>query len=183
MPIGAAVGLGELDSFVDDDAVWRFGPVFEFMGRQQQDRMLDRRQLIDAARQKRCEAGLERVPVVDAPPQEFDEKFAIGLVETADLGEMRLDAGGRVVRQQPLVDALQGEFAGAPPCRLAAHLSARIRLAISTAACAQSLPFSRMRTSAWSSSSVVSTPLAIGTPVSSVTRVMPLPISFETSSK
>lgn len=63
------------------------------------------------------------------------------------------------------------------------YLSARRSLAISTAVRAQSLPFSCMRDSAWSSSSVVSTPLATGMPVSRATRVIPVPISFETSSK
>ena len=48
---------------------------------------------------------------------------------------------------------------------------------------AASRPFSLMRTMACSSFSVVSTALATGTPKSSATRLMPAPLSFDTSSK
>jgi hypothetical protein len=61
--------------------------------------------------------------------------------------------------------------------------SAFCRLAISTAAWAQSLPLGCMRTSACSSVSQVRMPLAIGTPVCNCTSMMARQESLETTSK
>src|SRR5690606_28559876 len=152
-------------------------------GGDQQNRMLHRGQFAQSAPDERREIRAQLVSMCQHAAQGAGEEILISLVEAADLRNVVFDHRHRVVRQQPLIDALQRELARTAACSFSVHRSAFSRLAISTAHSAQSSPFSRMRTMAWSSFSVVSTPLAIGTPVSSPTRVMPAAISLETISK
>src|SRR5690554_403192 len=153
------------------------------MGGDQHDRMFHRRQFADRASDKGRKIGSQFLRLGQNAPQGTDKELLIGFVEASDLGHMVFDHGDRIVGQQPLVNALQGELACATSRSLSFHLKAFNRLAISTAHAAQSSPFSRMRERAWSSFSVVSTPLAIGMLASRPTRVTPAAISFETISK
>ena len=183
--VGAAVALGELDGLVDDDPVGGVGAVHHLEGAHQQDAALDGRQLVELPVDEGGEAHLQVGGVADGAAQKAQEEIPVTFVEAADLGHLALDGGEGGLVEQPLVNALQREFAGAAAGGLdgGAHARAFSRRAISTAAWAQSAPLTCMRERAWSSSSVVRMPLAMGTPVSRVTRVRPAPCSLETSSK
>jgi hypothetical protein len=62
--VGAAVGLGQFDGFVDDHAVGCFRMQLEFAGAQQQDAALDRRDFIPGAVDMRRKVELQRFCVL-----------------------------------------------------------------------------------------------------------------------
>ena len=109
--VDAAEGLGQLDRFVDDDAVRDFRMVLQLIGAQQQHAMLDRRQFGHAAVDQRGDdlAQLDRGG--DSAVQQFVEELAVSLVEAVRAADVGDDRAGRFIVQQPLVQALQRELA------------------------------------------------------------------------
>src|SRR5690606_6232690 len=160
-------------------------------------------QLFDRAVDAGYELGPERARLADHAVQQGVEVLGVGLAEAMSLTDIGFDDAGILIREQPLIQALQRELAramarravlagirvggldvhGSSSVAMASSSSAIARLAISTATRAASVPFSCMRSRAWSSSSVVRTALAIGMPRSRPIRVMPAPDSFATRSK
>ena len=65
--IGPAEGLRELDGFVDHDAVRNLEPALQFIGCDQENRVLDGRQCIDRAIQMRSEESAQILGVIVAP--------------------------------------------------------------------------------------------------------------------
>jgi len=87
-----------------------------------------------------------------------------------------------LARVEPAVHSLERELARAPARR--SHPATAFRVfAISTATRALSAPFTLARARACSSVFEVSTPFAMGTPVSSCTSRMPRALSLATTSK
>ena len=125
-------------------------------------------------------------------------------VMTFDFVQRRFASSQILAADLPAIKGLEGCFASAAAGRLWAvgwfgvllghaqplagwgfspERMAACRRAISTAQRAQSAPLSCMRTSAWSSFSVVRMPLAIGTPVASCTSMTARQLSLLTTSK
>src|SRR5450432_2426585 len=113
VPIGTAVGLRELDRFVDGHAVRHVGLAQQLPRANGQDALFDRRQLARLAVEKRCERGYERVELADDSAPEPIEKRRVALREFGALGELRPDQRGIAAGEQPLVDALKRELSRA----------------------------------------------------------------------
>nr|GEU28364.1 hypothetical protein [Tanacetum cinerariifolium] len=109
--VDTAKRLGQLDRFVDDHAVRDFQVVFQFVRADQQHRVLDRRQLLDAAVDQRRERLAQGHGILDRAVQQLGEMLGVGLVEAVRGADVVDDRGGGFVVQQPLVQALQRELA------------------------------------------------------------------------
>src|SRR5439155_2448649 len=171
---------------VDRHAVRDLGRAQQFPGSDRQHALLDRRELFGGPVQIRRERGDQRIELAGNTLPEPVEERSVALGEAARVRELRADRRRWIACEQPLIQALQGEFARAAPAAFHFHRSSSIatsRLAISRAASVASRPFTWARSLACSSVSVVRMPLPIGMPNSSCTLDTPAADSLATISK
>src|SRR5258706_489125 len=177
-----AEALAELDGLVDRDAERNILLVRDLPRADQQYRALDRAHFLPRPVGQRLQALAQLRHAGDRALELRGEEFPVGLLEPVEVREILDDLRSRAAGMQPLVHALDGQLAGAPPRRPHPPIALRV-FAISTAARAASAPFTGARLLACSSLSHVSTPLATGMPVSSCTSRMPRALSLATTSR
>src|SRR5439155_18053045 len=113
MTVRAAIRLGKLDRLVDRNAIGNVRLVQKLPGANGQYRFFDRRQLAWSAIEIRSKCLHQRIEVVnDSAPKAVEER-GVAFGEAAGFGQLRADGGRIGARQQPLVESLQRELAGA----------------------------------------------------------------------
>src|SRR5450631_68326 len=179
MTVGRAEALPELDRLVDRHAVRDLLLVDELPRGDEQDRALDRAHLVPLAVDEGLEGFPEGCRFRERAAQLRLEERLVRRLELVELREVLQHLRRRLARVQPSVYPLERELARAPPRR--SHPATAFSVfAISTATRAVSAPLTAARTRACSSASEVSTPFAMGTPVSSCTSRMPRALSLAT---
>lgn len=115
MAIGATEGLGELDGLIDHDAIWHLGNIQQFVCRQKQDGVLDRRELGQRPVAVWCEMRPENFGPGKRAVKNAVEVLPVAALVSLLLAEKGIDHTGIAGSQKPLIDALNAETAGCPP--------------------------------------------------------------------
>src|SRR3954454_17526697 len=120
MAVSAAIGLGQLDSFVDYRAIRHFWATLELVRSHQQNGNLNRAELLEAAVEPGLDELLKFSGIRQHALKQLAEVFPVGSLKLSAFPKLRFDIFRRATCQAPLIKPLQGQLAGDPALRLTA---------------------------------------------------------------